>query len=82
MFLEKSTPLAMIYTATDSDGMDKSHLCQGVGLKGPKGSRGGGGPIGSQAVKGLAYRVPRGPGAGLQRSRGRGKMSHRINSDI
>ena len=46
---------------------------QGVGLQGPRGSRGR--PTRSQEVKGKAYKVPGGQG-------GRGKMSHRINSDI
>ena len=41
---------------------------QGVGLEGPRGSRGR--PSGSQGVKGWAFRVPGGPGVGLQGPRG------------
>ena len=41
---------------------------QGVGLQGPRGSRGR--PTGSQGAKGLAYRVPGGQGVGLQGLRG------------
>ena len=37
---------------------------QGVGLQGPRGSRGR--PTGSQGVKGWAYRIPGGHGLGLQ----------------
>ena len=56
---------------------------EGVGLQGLKGSRGR--PTGSQGVKGQAYRVSGGQGVGLKGprgSRGRGKMFHRIGSDI
>ena len=41
---------------------------KGVGLEGPRGSRGR--PSGFQGVKGLVYRVPRGQGLGRQRPRG------------
>ena len=41
---------------------------QGVGLQGPRGSRGR--PRGSQGVEGLAYRVPGGQGVGLKGPRG------------
>ena len=41
---------------------------QGVGLEGPRGSRGR--PSGSQGVKEYAYRVPGGQGLGLQGPRG------------
>ena len=41
---------------------------QGVGLQGPRGSRGR--PTGSQRVKGYAYRVQGGQGVGLEGPRG------------